>query len=191
MINASSEAKTAVTNGMSNSDRSAMFANSAVLVDVRPEDVEQEDKPADPLSGIAFQEHYEHLAWEVAREQKGDLPMAFYRSFKDEEEPIRKCLPAFASEAILEAMPYFGRKLKGFDDDLALFIAVESRSSSPVRIKRDENMQALGHAGILPAGEGPGYAGGIMSAAVDGIRAAEKIIGIYTEKYSQKCGEKI
>ena len=76
----------------------------------------------------------------------------------------------------MEAMPVFGRRIKGFDSDDAKLTAVESRSSSPVRVLRDENMQALGFKGIIPAGEGPGYAGGIMSAAVDGIKAAEKIM---------------
>ena len=85
-------------------------------------------------------------------------------------------LPAFASDAILEAMPVFGRKIKGFDREDARLTAVESRSSSPVRVLRGENLEAPGFRGIIPAGEGPGYAGGIMSAAVDGIRAAEMVI---------------
>ena len=76
----------------------------------------------------------------------------------------------------MEAMPVFGRRINGFDGDDAKLTAVESRSSSPVRVLRDETMQAIGFQGVIPAGEGPGYAGGIMSAAVDGIRAAEKII---------------
>ena len=76
----------------------------------------------------------------------------------------------------MEAMPVFGRRIKGFDREDARLTAVESRSSSPVRVLRDEKMQAAGFRGVMPAGEGPGYAGGIMSAAVDGIRAAEQII---------------
>ena len=88
---------------------------------------------------------------------------------------MRCSLPRFAAESIIEAMPYLGKKLKGFDSDEAIMTAVETRSSSPVRIKRGEDMQTS-VAGVYPAGEGPGYAGGIMSAAVDGIRAAEKII---------------
>ena len=99
-----------------------------------------------------------------------------YGNFRGNDDPVRKSLPAFASDAILEAMPVFGRKLHGFDRDDAKLTAVESRSSSPVRVLRDENLEAIGFEGVIPAGEGPGYAGGIMSAAVDGIRAAEKVI---------------
>lgn len=87
--------------------------------------------------------------------------------------------PAFMTEALREALPAMGRKLKGFDRTDALLTAVESRSSSPIRIVRDKNGMSLSHKGIYPAGEGAGYAGGIVSAAVDGILAAEKI----AEKY--------
>ena len=180
MINASTEAGTSVTNGMSVSNRDSGIANSGLLVDVRTEDFADDH----PLSGIEFQRKYEKLAWENRTE--GGMARSTYGQFRHDArngftgvpggDPVRKSLPAFASEAIMEAMPVFGRKIKGFDGDDAKLTAVESRSSSPVRVLRDENMQAIGFKGILPAGEGPGYAGGIMSAAVDGIKAAEKII---------------
>ncbi|MDO4745050.1 MAG: NAD(FAD)-utilizing dehydrogenase [Bacillota bacterium] len=169
VINASSEENTAVTNGMSNSARDSEYANSGLLVDVRTDDFGS----THPLAGIEFQRKYERLAYEMGG---GRLPSSTYGSFRDRDDDIvRKSLPGFASEAIIEAMPSLGRKLKGFDSDDAIMTAVETRSSSPVRIKRGEDFQTS-VAGIYPAGEGPGYAGGIMSAAVDGIKVAEKII---------------
>ena len=183
VINASTEADTSVTNGMSVSNRDSGIANSGLLVDVRTEDFADEH----PLSGIEFQRKYEKLAWENRTE--GGMARSTYGQFRrntgdglpgaPDEDPVRKSLPAFASEAIMEAMPVFGRRIKGFDGDDAKLTAVESRSSSPVRVLRDETMQAIGFQGVIPAGEGPGYAGGIMSAAVDGIKAAEKnILGL-------------
>lgn len=169
VINASSEPETAVTNGMSNSGRDSEFANSGLLVDVRPEDFGSDH----PLAGVEFQRKYERLAYEMGG---GSLPKTSYGKFRSEKEDKVRCsLPPFASEAIIEAMPYLGRKLKGFDSDDAIMTAVETRSSSPVRIFRGKDMQTT-IAGVYPAGEGPGYAGGIMSAAVDGIKAAEEII---------------
>ena len=176
VINASTEAGASVTNGMSGSSRSGDYANSGLLVDVRTSDFEGEH----PLAGVAFQRKYEELAWRNRTD--GGLARSTYGVFRSDaedetgEDPVRNSIPAFAVESILEAMPVFGRKLKGFDRDDARLTAVETRSSSPVRVVRDENMEAVGYKGLIPAGEGPGYAGGIMSAAVDGIRAAEKII---------------
>ena len=170
VINASTEKETQVTNGMSNSARDGKYANSGLLVDVRTSDVGD-----GPLAGVEFQRKYERLAWE-------NKAVSTYGDFRDNEnDPVRMSIPAFASESILEAMPHFGTKIKGFDADDTKMIAVESRSSSPVRIKRNEKMQSA-IAGIIPAGEGPGYAGGIMSAAVDGIRAAERVIEDLIEK---------
>ena len=176
VINASTEPGTSVTNGMSVSSRNTDDANSGLLVDVRTEDFGS----SHPLAGMEFQQKYERLAWENRTE--GGMPRSTYGEFREDArrqthtDPVRRSLPDFASEAILEAMPHFGRRIKGFDRDDARFTAVESRSSSPVRILRDESMQAVGFRGVIPAGEGPGYAGGIMSAAVDGIKAAERII---------------
>jgi len=173
VINASTEAGAAVTNGMSASTRSGEYANSGLLVDVRTEDFDGEH----PLAGVAFQRKYEKLAWQ--NRTGGGLARSTYGAFRRDEvgqNPVRNSIPAFAAESILEAMPVFGRKLKGFDRDDARLTAVETRSSSPVRVLRDEKMEAVGCKGLIPAGEGPGYAGGIMSAAVDGIRAAEMVI---------------
>ncbi len=168
VINASSEDKTAVTNGMSNSGRDSFYANSGLLVDVRTEDFRSDH----PLAGVEFQRKYERLAYEMG---EGSNPRTVYAEFRDNEnDKVRSSLPEFAVESIVEAMPHLGKKLKGFDSDDAIMTAVETRSSSPVRIRRGEDMQTS-IAGIYPAGEGPGYAGGIMSAAVDGIKAAERI----------------
>lgn len=199
VVNASTEIGTAVTNGMSNSRRDSGLANSGLLVDVRTSDF----KSQHPLAGIEFQKKYEKLAWEnrkcggkTGNTKKTGLPTSTYYEFKKDVKnanskkaggskkaycnPISRSLPEFAVKAITEAMLYLPRKLKGFDRGDAVMTAVESRSSSPVKILRDENMEILqnGRAvhGIIPAGEGPGYAGGIMSAAVDGIKAAEMII---------------
>ena len=180
VIDSSSEPGTAVTNGMSNSSRSAEFANSGLLVDVRREDFPSEH----PLAGIELQRKYERLAYENG---KGSIPVTDYGSFrKDMKDPVRRSLPPFAADAIIEAMPYMGRKLRGFDRDDAVMKAVETRSSSPVRILRGKDHQCIapetgfsGFLGVYPAGEGPGYAGGIMSAAVDGIKTAECVIMDY------------
>ena len=102
---------------------------------------------------------------------------------KPEAEAVENSMPVFAAEAMREAMPHLGRKIKGFDADDAKMTAVETRSSSPVRFLRNENMEGT-FDGFYPAGEGAGYAGGITSAACDGIKVAEKIIGKYALKGS-------
>lgn len=175
VVNASTEEGTSVTNGMSNASRESDTANSALLVDVRTEDFANvSGRPESPLAGIDFQIKYERLAWQN-RTERG-MAITSFGAFRDNPaDPVKNSLPAFAWEAICEAMPVLGRKLRGFDREDAVMTAVETRSSSPVRIIRDDNMQSCIR-GVIPAGEGPGYAGGIMSAAVDGIRAAEAVI---------------
>ncbi len=169
IIDSSSEQGTAVTNGMSESARDGMYANSGLLVDVRTEDFESDD----PLAGIAFQKKYEEMAY---RQGDGGIPETTYLQFRENaDDPVRNSLPDFAVDSIVEAMPHLGRKLSGFDAPDAVMKAVETRSSSPVRILRDETGQS-NIRGLFPAGEGPGYAGGIVSAAVDGIRMAEKAV---------------
>ena len=175
VIVASSEEGMVVTNGMSYHARNSGKANSAVLVDVRPEDFGTDDV----LGGVYLQQKYERLAY-----QNGGgyhAPSSSWGELRMGRAPkIRECMPDFVYDSIKEAMPDFGRKLKGFDDDEAVIYAVESRSSSPVRFKRDEDL--MGELientlqGFYPAGEGAGYAGGIVSAAVDGIKVALKII---------------
>lgn len=172
-----------VTNGMSNRNRDSGTANSALLVDVRVEDFGS----THPLAGVEFQEKYERLAFENGgRTYKA--PTTTWGAFRDERpeaKAVENSMPAFAAEAMREAMPYLGRKIKGFDADDAKMTAVETRSSSPVRFPRNENMEGT-FTGLYPAGEGTGHAGGITSAACDGIKAAEKIIAKYTEPKGKK-----
>ena len=189
VINASSVPGMLAVNGMSNSDRGSGTANSALLADVLPEDYDSDH----PLAGVAFQEKYERLTCELGN---GKPPKQTVGSFLGKETcadcgpsaaqiDLSKCLPGFVTDALREALPKLGRKLQGFDSPDALLTAIESRSSSPVRIKRDpETLQAtsacnnaddLTIRGLYPAGEGAGYAGGIMSAAADGVRIAVRI----------------
>ena len=158
-------------NGMSNSKRDSGTANSGILCDVRTEDFGSDDV----LAGVRFQEKYERLAFENGG---GDYnpPKCSMEDFLNEKgAAVINSLPRFASDAIIEAVPEFGRKIKGYDNPEAVITAVETRSSSPVRILRDEHGES-NIKGIYPAGEGAGYAGGITSAACDGIRAARNII---------------
>lgn len=175
VVVASSEEGMVVTNGMSYHARNSGFANSAVLVDVRPEDFGTDDV----LGGVYLQQKYERLAYEKSGGYRA--PRAFWRDVRDGLAPqVTDCIPGFAAESIREAMPEFGKKIKGFDNDETVMYAVESRSSSPVRFTRGESYEGLlgekTFRGFYPAGEGAGYAGGIVSAAVDGIRVAMNII---------------
>ncbi len=173
VIIASSQPGGVVTNGMSMSKRDGEFANSGLLTDVRTSDFES----GHPLAGIDFQEKYEKLAFENGgRNYKA--PSCIWEEFEKGTEcgkKLRASLPEFAVESMLEAMPHLGKKLAGFDSPEALLRGVETRSSSPVRITRGKDFQSS-FEGVFPGGEGAGYAGGIMSAAVDGIRLAEQLI---------------
>ncbi len=176
IVMSASEPGTIVTNGMSNSQRNSPWANSALLVDVRiqdyitPEFIKGQPEAYSVLAGASFQEKYEKLAFEQGKGKApestvGDFPQgAAYRS-----------LPAFAGNGILEGLPLLGKRLKGFDDPQARLVGVETRSSSPVRILRGPDY-CSSLPGLYPAGEGAGYAGGITSAAVDGIRVAEAVL---------------
>ena len=183
VIVASSEEGGVVTNGMSYRNRASGAANSALLCDVRVSDFGSEDV----LAGAAFQEKYEKLAF-INGGGGYQPPKSTWGELRDGKAPlVENSLPEFALVAFREAMPHLGKKIKGFDDEGAVVTAVETRSSSPVRIIRDEFMQgSFAHDGgmepifgFYPCGEGAGYAGGITSAAVDGIRAAEAIIKKY------------
>jgi len=167
-------------NGMSNRKRDSGTANSGILCDVRTEDFGSDDV----LAGVRFQEKYERLAFENGGSDFTP-PRCSMKEFLDEEgrmseaaRRVTSSLPDFAAEAIKEAVPSFAKKIHGYDDPDAVVTAVETRSSSPVRILRDANGES-NIRGIYPAGEGAGYAGGITSAACDGIRAARHVI----EKY--------
>lgn len=160
-------------NGMSCRMRDSGTANSGILCDVRTEDFGSDDV----LAGVRFQEKYERLAFINGG---GDFtpPRCSMKDFLERSpssDPVTGSLPEFASEAIREAVPHFARRIRGYDDPDAVITAVETRSSSPVRIVRDSSGES-NIRGIYPAGEGAGYAGGITSAACDGIRAAWHII---------------
>ena len=167
-------------NGMSNRKRDSGTANSGILCDVRTEDFGSNDV----LAGVRFQERYERLAFENGGSDFTP-PRCSMKEFLDEEgrmseaaRRVTSSLPDFAAEAIKEAVPVFAGKIHGYDDPDAVITAVETRSSSPVRIMRSGSGES-NISGIYPAGEGAGYAGGITSAACDGIRAARHVI----EKY--------
>ena len=190
VIASASAPETVVTNGMSYRSRDLENANSGLLVDVRTEDFGSDH----PLAGMKFQEQWERRAYiaggktgkapaqrvgDFLKKQPTDPAVGEANRVKPSFEPgvtwtaMEECLPAFACSSLREALPHLGRKLKGFDSPDAVLTGIETRSSSPVRITRDETYQAA--KGIFPAGEGAGYAGGITSAAVDGIRIAEQI----------------
>lgn len=173
VICASSSEGSVVTNGMSNHSRNSGTANSGLLVDVKVEDFLGED----PLAGVEFQEKYERLAF-VNGGSDYSIPETTWEQFRegtDAAKAVIESLPNFAVEGIREAIPEMGRKLKGFDAASTVMKAVETRSSSPVRLARDSDFQS-NIKGLFPAGEGAGYAGGITSAACDGIKIAEYII---------------
>ncbi len=185
-----------VTNGMSNRNRDGKNANSAVLVDVYTSDFPN----AHPLAGIDFQERYEAMAYEAGGanynapvQLLGDFMRhkTAYESAEGSVAPsyrpgvywteLDRCLPEFVAESIREALPEFGKKLIGFDCPNAVLTALESRSSSPVKILRNKKGEAISSSGyfingLYPGGEGAGYAGGIMSAAADGIHLAESAV---------------
>ena len=187
VVNAASEENTIVTNGMSYRARDGKNANSALLVNVDPEDFSGQDV----LAGVEFQREIEKRAYNISNSYRapaqklGDflknIPSKNFGkvvpSFPSGVIPsdIGLCLPDFVTDAMREGIVAFDRKLKGFADPDAVLTAPETRSSSPVRIIRNENLEAS-ISGLIPCGEGAGYAGGIMSAAVDGIRCAESII---------------
>jgi len=188
VVAATSEEGRVVTNGMSQYSRAEFNANSGLVVDIDPE----RDYPGDPLAGIAFQRKFEELAFKAggsnykAPGQKlgdflEDKPSAEFGEVTPSYQPgvhltdLKQCLPDFVIESIREALPVFGRQVPGYDHPDVVMTGVETRTSSPVRITRGRDFQSLNTRGLYPAGEGAGYAGGILSAAVDGIRVAEAL----------------
>ena len=186
VVNASSEKGRLVVNGMSNYLRDSDNANSAIVVTVSPEDF----KGDSPLAGVEFQRKWEEAAYKAA---DGMIPIQLLGDYNEEKistdfgdiKPqtkgeykfanVREVIPDFVGDAISEGMMAFDKKIKGFGRNDALILGIESRTSSPVKIIRDENLQA-NIKGIYPCGEGAGYAGGITSAAMDGIRVAKEIL---------------
>ncbi|WP_430460341.1 NAD(P)/FAD-dependent oxidoreductase [Thalassolituus sp. LLYu03] len=189
VVAATSEEGRVVTNGMSQYSRNERNANAAIVVGIEPE----KDFPGDVLAGIELQEKLEEKAFELGGRDycaPGQLVGDFIRGVPSTEfgdvEPsykpgvklgdLHQSLPKYAIEAIQEALPAFGKQIRGFDRDDAILTGIETRTSSPVRITRDrETLQSLNTAGLYPAGEGAGYAGGILSAGVDGIKVAEAV----------------
>ncbi|WP_029834499.1 NAD(P)/FAD-dependent oxidoreductase [Vibrio parahaemolyticus] len=188
VVAATSEEGRVVTNGMSQYSRAERNANSAIVVGISPE----VDYPGDPLAGIRFQRELESNAYKLGGEnydapaqkigdflkgrdpsQLGDVEPSFTPGIKLTD--LSKALPPFAVEAIREAIPAFDRKIKGFASEDGLLTGVETRTSSPVCIKRGKDFQSVNLKGFYPAGEGAGYAGGILSAGIDGIRVAEAV----------------
>lgn len=188
VVNASSELNRLAINGMSNHERDSKNANSAIVVTVLPTDFGN-----DPLSGIEYQRKLEEKAYFYGQ---GKIPVQLLKDFMKGKfssafgkvKPIMKgeytfsnledILPSDIIFSLKEAFPYFGQKIKHFDDEDTILAAIESRTSSPVRIIRNE-MEESNIEGIYPAGEGAGYAGGITSAAMDGLKVAEAILKKY------------
>ena len=187
VVAATSETGRVVTNGMSQYERSGKNANSGIVVGITPEDY-----PGSPVAGIAFQRRLEEKAFELGGstyEAPGQLVGDFLAgrastelgSVQPSYKPgvhlcdLEESLPDYAIAAIREALPAFDKKIPGFAMPDAVLTGVETRTSSPIRIKRNEQYQSLNTPGLYPAGEGAGYAGGILSAAVDGIKVAEAV----------------
>jgi uncharacterized FAD-dependent dehydrogenase len=187
VVAATSEIGRVVTNGMSQYSRNERNANSGIVVGITPEDF-----PGSPLAGIEFQRRWESRAYELGGSNYnapgqllGDFlsgkPSISLGSVLPSYTPgvtltdLSTVLPDYVIAAIREALPAFDKKIKGYAMHDAVLTGVETRTSSPVRIKRDDSYQSLNTKGLYPTGEGAGYAGGIMSAAVDGIEVAEAL----------------
>ncbi len=186
VVNASSEEGRIAVNGMSYSKRDGSNANSAIIISVTPDDFEGDDA----LCGVRFQRKIEEETYRIGG---GKIPQQLYKDYKagrvssayGEFESATKGQRTFGDvsslfsgdmkEAFIEAMEYFGTRISGFDREDAILSAIESRTSAPVRINRDESFQS-NIRGMYPCGEGAGYAGGITSAAMDGLKVAEAII---------------
>lgn len=188
VVAATSEEGRVVTNGMSQYSRAEFNANSGLVVGIDP----ARDYPDGPLAGIDFQRHWESQAYVAGGstywapgQTIGDFlagrPSTSLGSVTPSYKPgvtptdLSHCLPDFVVEAFREALPIFGRQLAQYDHPDAVMTGVETRTSSPIRITRDKDFQSLSVAGLYPAGEGAGYAGGILSAAIDGIKVAEAV----------------
>ena len=191
VVAAASEQGRLVTNGMSQYSRKERNANAGIVVGVTPEDFPG-DYRTNPLAGIAFQRHWEEQAylaggssWFAPAQLVGDFLKnqpstalgSIIPSYKPGVTPtdLNLCLPEYATTAMREALQVFGRQIDGFSMDEAVMTGVETRTSSPLRITRGADFQSLNVKGLFPAGEGAGYAGGILSAAIDGIKIAEGV----------------
>lgn len=191
VVPAASEENMVVTNGMSEYARNSGTANAAVVVSV-----DSKDYGNHPLKAIAFQRQLERAAFSAGQGgykaplqtvgdflegRQGTAPGRVTPSYARgwQETDLHQILPAYVTEMMEKGLRQFGRKMKGYDHPSAVLTGVETRTSSPVRITRGENLQSISFEGIYPCGEGAGYAGGIISAAVDGIRVAQAIMEVY------------
>jgi uncharacterized FAD-dependent dehydrogenase len=187
VVAAASEPGRVVTNGMSQYSRNERNANAGLVVEITPDDY-----PDHPLAGVALQRHWEAQAYRAGGEtyaapgqRVGDFlagrPSTALGAVVPSYKPgvrltdLADCLPDYAIHALREALPVFGRKIPGYDHPDAMLTGVETRTSSPIRIRRSSDFQSVNTLGLYPAGEGAGYAGGILSAAVDGIKVAEAV----------------
>ncbi len=192
VVNASSQEGGIAVNGMSYSARNGVNSNSALLVGIEPDDFSGDDV----LEGCRFQRNIEEKAFKLGG---GAVPVTTVGAFLKDSEPvlgevkpsvrpnfklcdIKEIFPDFVVDSLKEAIAAFGKKIKGFDSSEAVLTAPETRSSSPIRILREENGMAVGIKQLFPSGEGAGYAGGIMSAAVDGIKTAEAVVKYYNNE---------
>jgi uncharacterized FAD-dependent dehydrogenase len=195
VVAATSEPERVVTNGMSQYSRNERNANAGIVVGIQPEDFtteRQADGSVSPLAGMAFQRQLESHAYVLGGktyEAPGQKVVDFLKneashtlgsvipSYKPGVKltNLDTALPAYAITAIREAIPAFGKQIKGFDMDDAIFTGVETRTSSPLSIPRGLDFQSVNTQGLYPAGEGGGFAGGILSAGVDGIKVAEAL----------------
>lgn len=189
VVNASSEEGRLAINGMSYHDRNSANANSAIVVTISPADYGN-----NPLDGMNYQRQLEEKAYVLGN---GKIPTQTLKDFHNNVESqslgnispifkgeyhlsnLNKLLPNKVLISLKEALPYFDNKIKGFNQDDALISGIESRTSSPIRIPRDEDLQSTTIKGLYPCGEGAGYAGGITTAAIDGLKVAEQIIKKY------------
>ena len=195
VVGAASEPDTVLTNGMSEFSRDKENANSALVVSVGTDDFES----SHPLAGVEFQRKWEKLAFwcggkdysapiqrlgdfvnDRVTRKLGSVKPSYMGNTKFSN--INLCLPPYVTSLLKKSIDFFDSKINGFGMEDAVLTGVETRTSSPVRIPRDDNLEALGINGLYPAGEGAGYAGGIVSAAVDGIRIAEKIMETYSNE---------
>ncbi|MFZ9534863.1 MAG: NAD(P)/FAD-dependent oxidoreductase [Vulcanococcus sp.] len=193
VVGATSELGRVVTNGMSQHSRNERNANSGIVVNIDVDDMEPYGAyPGDPLAGIALQRHWESKAFELggsnysapgqrlgdflagkATEASGSLQPSYNPGVTYTD--LSSALPAYVIEALREALPQFNRQIPGYAMDDAVLTGVETRTSSPIRMPRNEQLESTNTPGLYPAGEGAGYAGGILSAAIDGIRVAEAV----------------
>ncbi|MDX2494779.1 MAG: NAD(P)/FAD-dependent oxidoreductase [Desulfuromusa sp.] len=181
VVNASSEPEGLVVNGMSDYSRAASKSNSALVVSVTPGDF----STTDVLAGINWQRKWEHAAYlaggsswhapaqpllEFLKGRGGNLDSSCQPQVVHAD--LNTCLPDFVTKNLRQALPIFNQRMRGFVGPEATLIGVETRTSAPLRIVRDQHGESVSHKGLFPAGEGAGYAGGIMSAAIDGLKAA-------------------